>query len=42
MRMDRVPNAQIRELNRVKMDLDERINEGILQWSGYVERMESM
>ena len=40
-RMDRVPNAQIRELCGVKKGLDERIDEGILQWSSHVVRMES-
>ena len=39
-RMDRVPNARIRELCRVKKGLDERINEGVLQWLAHVERME--
>ena len=29
-RMDRVPNAWIRELCRVKKGLDERIDEGVL------------
>ena len=30
-RMDRVLNAQIMEFCRVKKDLDERIDEGVLQ-----------
>ena len=34
----RVPNARIRELCRMKMDLDERIDEGVLRWFGHVER----
>ena len=38
--MDRVPNAQIRELCRVKKSLNQRIDEGMLQWFGHVERME--
>ena len=38
--MDRVPNAQIRELCGVKKGLDERIDEGILQWISHVERRE--
>ena len=38
--MARVPNAQIRELCGVKKGLDERIDEGVLQWFGYVERIE--
>ena len=40
MRMDRVPNARIRELYRVRKALDERIDEGVLRWFGHVERME--
>ena len=39
-RMDWVPNVQIRELCRVKKGLDERIDEGVLQWFSHVERME--
>ena len=39
-RMDKGLNARIRELCRVKKGLDERIDEGVLQWYGYVERME--
>ena len=39
--MDSVPNAQIRELCRVKQYLDERIDEGMLRWFGHVERMEN-
>ena len=39
-RIDRVPNALIRELCGVKKNLDERIDEGVLRWFGYVERME--
>ena len=39
--MDRVPNAQMRELCRVKKCLDERIDEGVLRGFGYVERMEN-
>ena len=35
-RMDRVPNAWIRELCRVKKGLDERIDEGVLWWFSYV------
>ena len=41
MRMNRVPNANIRELCRLKKGLDERIDEGMLQWFSYVERMEN-
>ena len=39
-RMDRVPNAWIRELCGVRKGLDERIDEGVLGWFGHVERME--
>ena len=38
-RMDRVPNAWIRELCGVKKGLDERIDEGMLCWFRNVERM---
>ena len=38
-RMDRVPNALIRELCGVKEGLDERINEGVLRWFTHVERI---
>ena len=37
-RMDRVPNAQIRELCGVREGLDERINEDIILWFGHMER----
>ena len=39
-RMDRIPNAGIRELNGVREGLDERIDEGILRRFSSVERME--
>ena len=39
-RMDRVLNAWIRKLCRMRKGVDERIDEGILQWFGHVERME--
>ena len=38
-RMDRVLNAQIRELYRVMKKVDERIDDGVLWWFGHVERM---
>ena len=38
-RMDRVPNARIRELCGLK-GLGERIDEGMLRWFGHVEMME--
>ena len=37
-RMDRVPNTWIRELCGVKKGLDKRIDEGMLQWFGHVEK----
>ena len=40
-RMDKVPNAQIRELCRVTKGVDERIDVGVLQLFGHVERMEN-
>ena len=40
-RKDRILNAQIWELCRVKKDLDERIDEDMLCWLGHVERVES-
>ena len=40
-RKDRVPNAWIRKLRRVKQGLDEMIVESMLWWFGHVERMES-
>ena len=40
-RIGRVLNARIRELCEVKKGLDERIDEGVLQWFGHVERIES-
>ena len=40
-RMDKVPNVQIRELYGVPKGLDERIDEGVLQWFSHVERMEN-
>ena len=39
-RTDRVQNARIRNLCGVKRGLDERIDEGVFQWFGHVERME--
>ena len=39
-RMDREPNARIRELCGMTKGEDERIEEGVLQWFGHVERME--
>ena len=39
-RMDRVPNAWIRELWEVRKGLDERIDEGTLRWFCHVKRVE--
>ena len=39
-RLDRVPNARIKELCEVKKGVDERIDEGVLPWFGQMERME--
>ena len=39
-RIDRVPNARIREMCRVK-GVDERTDEGIFRRFGHVERMEN-
>ena len=36
--MDRIPNARIRELFRVKNSLYERIDEGVFRRFGHVER----
>ena len=40
-RMDRVPNAQIRELCGATKGVGKRIDEGVLRWLGHVERMEN-
>ena len=40
-RMDRVPNARIRELCGVTKGVDERIDEGVLLWFDHMERMEN-
>ena len=40
-RMDKVPNARIRQLCGVMKGVDEKIEEGVLKWSGHVERMEN-
>ena len=39
-RMDKVPNARIRELCEVTKGVDERIG-GVLRWFGHVKRMEN-
>ena len=40
-RMDKVPNARIRELCGMAKDVDERIEEDDLYWFSHVERMEN-
>ena len=40
-RIDKVPNARIRELCGVTEGLNERIDDGVLWWFGHVERMEN-
>ena len=42
IRMDRVPNAWIRESWRVTKGVDKSIDEGVLRWFGHVERMEKV
>ena len=39
--MDRVLNAWIREFRGVTKEVDERIDEGVLQWFSHLERMEN-
>ena len=39
-RMNRVPNARIRELGGVTKGVDERIDEGVFRWFSHVERIE--
>ena len=40
-RMDRVPNARIRELCGVTKEEDERNDEGVLWWFCYLKRIEN-
>ena len=40
-RMDKVPNAWIRQLCGVTKGKDQKIDEGVLRWFGHVERMEN-
>ena len=40
-RMDRARNARIRELCGVTKEVDKRVNEGVLQCFGHMERMEN-
>ena len=39
-RVDKVPNARIRELCGVTKGVDERIGEGVLRWFGPMDRIE--
>ena len=40
-RMNKVPNAQIRDLCGVTRGVEERIDEGVLRWFCHVKRMEN-
>ena len=40
-RMDKVPNARIKQLCRLTKVGDEKIDEGVLRWFGHVEGMEN-
>ena len=40
-RMDKVPNARIKKLCGETKGVDEKIDEGVLRWSGHVEKMEN-
>ena len=40
-RMDKVPNARMKQLCGVTKGLDEEIDEVVLRWFGHVERMEN-
>ena len=40
-RMDRAPNARIREFCGVTKEVNEMIDEGVLRWFDYVEIMEN-
>ena len=39
-RMDRIQNARVRELCKVTKYVNERTDEGVFRWIGYVERMD--
>ena len=41
MRMDKVPNARVRQLCGVTNGVDEKIDEDVLRWFGHLERMEN-
>ena len=40
-RMNKAPNARIRELCGLTKEVDERIDEGVLRWLGHVEGMKN-
>ena len=40
-RIDKVPNARIRQLFGVTKCVDEKIDKGVLRWFGHVKRMEN-
>ena len=40
-RLDKIPNARIREFCRMMKAVDEKNGEGVLRWFGYVGRMEN-
>ena len=40
-RINKVPNAWIRQMCGVTKGVDEKIDEGVFRWFGYVERMEN-
>ena len=40
-RMDRIPNARIRELCGVMMRVNEKIDDSVLRWFGHVESREN-
>ena len=40
-RLDKVPNARMKQLCGVTKGVDEEIDEVVLRWFGHVERMEN-
>ena len=40
-RMDRIPNARVRELCGMTKGVDQMIDEGVLRWFGHVDRLEN-
>ena len=39
-RMNKVPNARMRQMCGVTEDVDEKIDEGVFRWFGHVERVQ--